>query len=159
MSCSLAFSPAPSLALDSSVLLVDYAVVILAVPCVWGKLFMPPADNLTNLCRRLCGSNFSKSKVELPMHYLSHPFPGAQLLDSIARFCPVAAEAIASAGQMAELHFRIAAQAPTTAANRLHNWQSILWIMQRVSGEDVDPDEKRYDESLCVWESVAFCVN
>jgi hypothetical protein len=81
---------------------------------------------------------------------------GAQLLDSVARYCPVAAKAIAAAGQLAELHFRIAPQAPTTAANRLHNWQSILWIMSRVSGEAIDQDEK----SLIVAQDTAIvsCV-
>ena len=81
---------------------------------------------------------------------------GATLLDSVARFCPAAAKAIAEAGQLAELHFRIAPQAPTSAANRLHNWQSILWIMSRVTGEEIDPDEK----SLLVAQDTAIvsCV-
>jgi hypothetical protein len=80
---------------------------------------------------------------------------GAALLESVCR-CQVAADAISSAGHIAQLHFRIAAQEPKNAAARLHNWQSILWIMSRLTGEDVGPDEK----SLLVAQDAAVvsCV-
>jgi len=57
------------------------------------------------------------------------------------RFCPSAADVIAEAGSVAELHFRVAPQPPVSASARLHNWQSILWIVARVSDEEVDADE------------------
>ena len=66
---------------------------------------------------------------------------GAQLLSALAR-TPAASTAIKEQGQLAELHFKIAAQAPTSPHARLHNWQSVFWVMEQVSGEEVDPDEK-----------------